>query len=426
VDLLGSIAVDLGLLRRRRDYGLMTLSQFVSSTGSMASMVAVPFQVYAITHSSVAVGLLGLAELVPILVLALLGGALADSVDRRRLVIAAESGAAFAAGALFWNAALDDPHLWVVYAASALLAACYSMLRPPLDALVPQLVAKDELKAAGAIDFLFGNMAQIGGPALGGILIAAFGVTVAYAVDAGSFVLSAGALWLMHPPPALSRKVKPSLRSIVEGFRYARSRQELVGTYLVDMAAMFFAMPMALFPQISEQYGGAKALGLLFAAPAIGSLLASLTSGWSAHVHRHGRAVALAAAGWGLAIAGFGFAGSLWLAVVFLALAGAFDAISGIFRSTIWNSTIPDHLRGRLAGIEMISWSSGPLLGNVRAGSVASAVGLRGSIVSGGLLCAAACAALALALPRFWAYAADPPSEEDRIHGDDRDRVVPP
>ena len=406
--ILGGLALDVGLLRRRRDFGLMTLSQLISLTGSTATFVAIPFQVYELTRSSLAVGLLGVAELIPILALALLGGALADAFDRRRLVIAAEAGAAVAAGALVLNSTLADPHLWVIYACAALLAACYALLRPPLDALVPQLVRKEELKAAGAIDFVVGNTAQIAGPALGGILIAAFGVTANYAIDTATFLLSAVALSLMHPPPGLSQKVRPSLRAITDGFRYARSRQELVGTYLVDMNAMFFAMPMALFPEMSERYGGAEALGLLYAAPAVGSMVASLASGWTDRVQRHGRAVALAAAGWGLAIAAFGMAGALWIALVLLAAAGACDAISGIFRSTIWNSTIPDHLRGRLAGIEMVSWSSGPLLGNARAGAMASALGLRGSIVSGGLLCVAGCAALALLLPRFWRYEAEP------------------
>ena len=405
-----AIAVDMGLLRRRREFRLMTISQAISLTGSMASFVAVPFQVFELTDSSVAVGLLGVAELLPILVLALLAGALADAFDRRKLALRAELGAALAALILCANAQLDDPHLWVIYVCAALLAACYALLRPPMDAMVPQVVAPEELKAASAIDFFTGNTAQIAGPALGGLLIAAFGVTVAYAVDAASFLLSALAIFLMHPPPALSQKVKPSLRAITDGFRYAKSRQELVGTYLVDMNAMFFAMPMALFPEMSQRYGGPEALGLMYAAPAIGSLLFSLTSGWSERVHRHGRAVALAAAGWGLAIAAFGLAQSLWLAVVLLALAGGFDAISGIFRSTIWNQTIPDHLRGRLAGIEMVSWSSGPLLGNARAGVMRSAVGLQGSIVSGGLLCVAGCAALAVALPRFWRYEAEPPT----------------
>jgi MFS family permease len=406
------IAVDIGLLRRRREFRLMTISQAVSITGSEMSLVAIPFQVFAITDSSLAVGLIGAVEFVPILALALVGGALADSFDRRKLTMWSEAAAAVGAAALLGNSLLDQPRLWVIYVCAGVMAACYAIMRPPLDALVPQVVEKSELKAASAIDFFVGNTAQIAGPALGGILIAAFGVTVNYAIDTATFVISAIALSLMHPPPALSQKVRPSLKGIADGFRYAKSRQELVGTYLIDMNAMFFAMPMALFPELSQRYGGAEALGLLYAAPAIGSLIFSLTSGWTERVHRHGRAVALAAAGWGLAIAGFGLANALWLAVLLLALAGGADAISGIFRSTMWNQTIPDHLRGRLAGIEMVSWSSGPLLGNTRAGAMASAVGLRGSIVSGGLLCVAGCAVLAVLLPKFWRYEAEPPDHE--------------
>jgi MFS family permease len=191
---------------------------------------------------------------------------------------------------------------------------------------------------------------------------------------------------------------------VLEGLRYAWSRQELVGTYVVDINAMFFGMPMALFPAMAERYGGTAVVGLLYAAPGAGSILATLTSGWAARVHRHGRAVVLAAAAWGVAIAGFGVAGKLWLALLCLALAGGADVVSGIFRATIWNETIPDRLRGRLAGVEMISWSTGPLLGNAEAGIAAALVGLRASVVAGGALCVVGSLALAAALPRFWGY----------------------
>jgi MFS family permease len=186
--------------------------------------------------------------------------------------------------------------------------------------------------------------------------------------------------------------------------RYAASRQELVGTYLVDMNAMFFGMPMALFPAIAKGYGGAEVLGLLYAAPSAGSIVVTLTSGWTRHVHRHGRAVAFGAAAWGVAIAAFGFADVLWLALACLAIAGGMDTISGIFRATIWNETIPDHLRGRLAGVEMISWSSGPLLGDAEAGALAALTSVRASVVAGGAACIVGTVALVLALPRFWGY----------------------
>jgi MFS family permease len=195
-----------------------------------------------------------------------------------------------------------------------------------------------------------------------------------------------------------------SLRAIADGWRYAVSRSELIGTYGVDMIAMFFGMPMALFPAFAERFGGAGALGLLYAAPSIGSLLATLTSGWTSRVARHGAAVCLAATGWGIAIAAFGLAPNLWLAVVALAVAGACDMVSGIFRSVIWNQTIPDRLRGRLAGIEQISYSTGPLLGNVEAGIAASLFGLRASIVSGGVLCVAGVGVAVVLLPSFWRY----------------------
>jgi MFS family permease len=401
---LGSVAVDVGLLRRRRDLRLLIVGQTVSEVGSMATFVAVPFQAYELSGSSLAVGLLGVAEFVPVIVLALVGGALADAFDRRRLVQIAEVGAAVVAGALLLNAALPDPQLWVLYVCSALMAAFTALRRPPLDALIPRLVERDELKAAAAIQFSFHNVAAISGPALGGVLIAAAGLSVTFAVDIATFVLSLVVLTMMRTPPPPADAAPPSLQSIKEGVRYARSRQELVGTYLVDMNAMFFGMPMALFPAIAKRYGGAEVLGLLYAAPSAGSIVVTLTSGWARHVHRHGRAIVYGAAAWGVAIVAFGLADVLWLGLACLALAGGMDTISGIFRSTIWNETIPDHLRGRLAGVEMISWSSGPLLGDAEAGALAALAGVRASVISGGIACVAGTAVLALALPRFWAY----------------------
>lgn len=398
------VALDLGLLRRRRDFRLLVAGQFLSNAGSFLTVVALPFQVYALTGSSFAVGLLGVAEFVPIVALALLGGALADALDRRRLVAGAEIAAALVALMLAGNALLPAPATWVLFVAAALNAACIAVRRPPLDALVPRLVERDELKTASAIEFVSHNAAAIGGPALAGVLIAAAGLATAYAVDAATFLASLALLVRMRPPPGPAGAEAPSAAAVREGLRYAASRQELVGTYLVDMNAMFFGMPLALFPAIAAGYGGAQVLGLLYAAPAVGSLVVALTSGWTRGVHRHGRAVVLAASAWGVAIVGFGLAGALVPALALLALAGGMDAISGVFRSAMWNETIPDRLRGRLAGIELISFASGPTLGTAEAGAVAAVAGVRASIVSGGVLCVAGCAALALALPRFWAY----------------------
>jgi MFS family permease len=401
---VGAVAVDLGLLRRRREFGLLVLGQTISEAGSMATFVAVPFQAYELTGSSLAVGLLGVAEFAPIIVLALVGGALADAFDRRRLVQLAEVGAAVAAGLLLLNATLEHPHLWVLYVCSSLLAAFTAVRRPPLDALIPRLVERDELKAASALQFSFHNMATLAGPALAGALIAAAGLTVTYGIDVASFAASLVVLNAMRTPPPPPDAEPPSLRTIREGLRYATSRQDLVGTYLVDMNAMFFGMPMALFPAIAKGYGGPEVLGLLYAAPSAGSIAVTLTSGWTARVHRHGRAIVYGAAAWGVGIIAFGLADALWLAIACLVLAGAMDTISGIFRSAIWNETIPDHLRGRLAGVEMISWSSGPLLGDAEAGVLAAFAGVRASVVTGGIACVAGTVALAVALPRFWGY----------------------
>jgi MFS family permease len=278
------------------------------------------------------------------------------------------------------------------------------MQRPSLDAWLPRLVDKDELPAAGALGGIRGTLGQILGPALGGVLIAGFGLPVTYMVDVATFVVGLVCLWMMRAVPPPVDAERPSLRRVVEGLRYAKSRQELIGTYAVDMIAMFFGMPMALFPAIAQSFGGATVLGLLFTAPAVGAFLFSATSGWTNRVHRHGMGVIVAAVIWGLAIIGFGLVPGLALALFFLAVAGAADMMSGVFRGVIWNQTIPDSLRGRLASIELISYSSGPALGNFEAGAVASIFNVRVSIVSGGVLCVIGCVLCAVALPAFRAY----------------------
>ena len=402
--LLRAIAVDAGLLRRRHDFRILMGAQAVSLVGTMLTLVALPFQVYAITGSPLAVGALGAVEVVPMVTVALLSGALADALDRRRQMVLAECLGVLASGALVVNALTPDPSLAVLFVAAAVHAVAYALLRPPMDATMPRTVERDELEAAAALTQVQGSLAMAGGPALAGLLLAVTGVEVLYAGDLVSFAASALLLSRLRVGPvAEPRRVAP-LADIREGLRYARSRPELMGTYLVDMNAMVFGMPGALFPALAVGWGGPEALGLLFAAPAVGAALASLTSGWTPRVHRHGRAIVLAAAAWGAAIVGFGLSDGLALALAFLVLAGAMDAISGVFRSTLWNATIPDHMRGRLAGIEMVSWSSGPGLGNLEAGAVAGFAGVRASIVSGGVLCVAGSFVLAAFIPALWKY----------------------
>jgi MFS family permease len=402
--LIRAVAVDAGLLRRRREFRLLIAGQVTSDLGSMVTFVALPYQCFQLTHSTLAVGLLGAAEFVPILLLAMLGGALADFFDRRRLMQLAEVASLVVAAALIANALLDSSHVWVLFVASALMAAATAIRRPPMDSLVPRLVERDELKSAAALHWALADSAMLLGPAIAGVVIASLGFAAAYVIDAATFAVALGTLAVIRTPPPPPDAAPPSLRGILDGIHYAGSRPEIIGTYVVDMNAMFFGIPLALFPALSTRYGGAEIVGLMYAAPSAGSLLATITSGWSRRVHRHGRAIVYAAAAYGLAIVGFGLSGALWLALVFLALSGAADSISGLFRGVIWNETIPDALRGRLAGLEMISWSSGPTLGSVEAGAAAALLGLRSSVVVGGVLCAGGSAAVAAALPDFWRY----------------------
>lgn len=395
--------MDLRPLRHNRDFRALFAAQLVSFLGTMVTYVALPYQMYKLTHSSLAVGLLGLAELLPLLVTAFVGGALADTVDRRRMVLFTEAGLALGSGALACTALFATP-AWTLYAIAAYMSALNGLQRPSIDALTPRLVSHDEIPATAALAAFRGSIGMIAGPALGGALIASTGLAMTYLFDLATYLFSVFAVLAIRSVVPPERTDSPSLRSVVDGFRYAWSRQELIGTYVVDFVAMIFGMPLALFPALSENLGGPHVLGLLYGAPAVGALLASLTSRWTPRVTRHGLAVMLAATVWGLAIIGFGFTGRLIPALVMLVLAGGADAVSGIFRMTLWNQTIPDALRGRLAGIEMVSYMSGPLLGHVEAGLVAAAFNVQASVVSGGVLCVLGVLLCGALLPRFVAY----------------------
>jgi MFS family permease len=401
--------IDLSPLRRHRDYRLLYAGQTLSFIGSMLSYVAIPYQVFELTHSSLWVGMLGSVQLVPLLVAGLFGGALADAVDRRRMLMVCEGVLSIAAGGLVINAALPEPSVVALFVLSALMGGVNGFHRPALDALTPRLVERDDLPAVAALGSLRFNAGAIGGPACAGLLISHFGVPVVYIIDALSFGVSVLCLAGLRSVPKPDVERASSLARIAEGLRFARARPELIGTYVVDIVAMTFAMPMALFPHMGERWGGATAAGWLYSAMAIGSLVMTLFSGWTSRVDRQGAAVVWAAALWGVAIIALGIAPSLPVAVACLALAGAADMVSGLFRMTIWNQTIPDALRGRLAGVEMISYMTGPLLGNARAGIVAASFGDATSIISGGALCVLGVIACVPLLPGFIRYVKAPP-----------------
>jgi MFS family permease len=396
--------MDLTPLRRHRDYRWLYSAQFVSFLGTMLTHVALPYQVYQLTHSSLSVGMLGLAELLPLLVTAFVGGALADSTDRRRLVLVVHVGLSGVSALLALNAMRATPSIVVLYVGAALMSGLGGLQRPSLEAITPRVVDKEEIAATAALAAFRGSVGMIVGPALGGVMIASLGVPTTYLFDLATYLFSFVAIRRLRPMPPQPGADRPSLEGVVVGLSYARSRQELLGTYIVDFVAMIFGMPMALFPALAESLGGPRALGPLYAAPAVGALVASLTGRWARHVHRHGLAVLSAATAWGVAIIVFGYCDRLSWAFFFLAVAGGADAVSGMFRMTMWNETIPDSLRGRLAAIEMISYMSGPLLGHVEAGAVAAVFGVRASVISGGVLCVAGVLLCGALLPRFIAY----------------------
>jgi MFS family permease len=396
--------IDLSPLKNNKEFRYLYFGQFISFFGTMLSIVALPYQVYQMTKSTFAVGMLGIVELVPLLLTAFIGGALSDIMDRKTLLIRAEIGMAVCCSFLLFNAMLDQPHLWLIFVVAALMSAFNGLHRPSLDAMIPRLVQKHEIQATSVLAMFKSVSGMIGGPAVAGLCIAQFGLVWTYALDLVTFIFSIVALSFLSPKPHLGDKERPSMKSVIEALRYAYSRQELMGTYLIDFIAMVFAMPQALFPALADLLGGTKTLGLLYAAPAMGALVIMLFSGWTKNIRHHGAAVGIAAICWGAAIVGFGFSMSIFYTLFFLILAGAADGVSGIFRTTIWNETIPDRIRGRMASLEMISYTSGPLLGNAQAGLMSSIVGLNNAIVLGGSLCIIGVILSIFILPRFWRY----------------------
>jgi MFS family permease len=408
------VLLDTGPLRRHRDYRLLFAGQLVSAFGNFLTYVALPVHIYNLTRSSAIVGLLGTAQLVPLALTALWGGAFADTIDRRKLLLGAEALLLAGSLALAVNSARPHPSVALLFVVAALMSAVNGFHGPALESLTPRLVTVEELPAVSALASLRGTTAAIAGPSLAGFCIAAAGMPFTFAVDAGTFVVSLLALSLIRRMPPADGAGRAGLSSILEGLRYAASRPELIGTYVVDIVAMIFAMPMAVFPALAAQWASSSAAGYLFSAMSAGALLVTVFSGWTKKVERRGAAVVLAAATWGSAIAALGFARSLPAALACLAVAGGADMVSGLFRMTIWNETIPTKLRGRMAGIEQLSYMTGPLLGNARAGFMAERFGLGRSITAGGLVCVACVLACIPALPAFWRHRrGDPASREE-------------
>jgi len=401
--------IDLTPLRNNRDFRLLFMGQLISVLGSMVSYVAVPYQVYQLSRSNALVGALGIAQFVPVVFFGLLGGAFADRINRRRLMLVCETVMALVVMMLLLNSYRAQPSIGVIFVLVAVLQAVAGFHTPAMEAMTQKLVDPADYAAVGALGGFRGSVATVAGPMLGGVLIAAVGLPGAYLFDVLSFAGAVLCLALMRVMPDPEVAPHSPLAGAAIGIRFAFSRPELIGTYVIDIAAMLFAFPVALFPAISSQWGDARMTGLLFSSMAIGSLGATLLSAWSRHVRRQGRAVVLAASVWGLFIVAASFARSPLVFVLCLVGAGAADMISGLFRGIIWNHAVPNAMRGRLAGIAMISYMTGPLLGNARAGWVAAKTSIGTSLLSGGIACVIAVMATSLLLPRFWGFCAPEP-----------------
>ena len=405
------ILADTTPLRENPNYRRWWFGYTLSFTGTQLTQFAIPFQVYQLTHSSLAVGALGVVVLVPLVTMGLFGGAIADATDRRRLTLITSSGLLVLSSLLTLQAVLDLRQVWVLYAIAAMQGAFSAVDSSARGAILPRLVRRELMPAANALGQLGFNSGLTAGPLLGGLLVATVGFGWTYGLDALSFAAVLYGIWrlpAMPPPEGASRA---GVASVLEGLRFLGPRKNLLMTFLVDINAMVFGMPRALFPAIGTTWfhGGAGTVGLLAAAPSVGALVGATFSGWAGRIHRQGRAVLVAVVVWGASIALFGFTRVLWLGLLLLAIAGGADMVSAIFRNTILQVATPDALRGRLQGVFIVVVTGGPRVGDFEAGAVANAFGLTASVLSGGLACIAGVGLLASRFPSFARYDARDP-----------------
>lgn len=398
------VTVNLAPLRESREFRLLFSGLMVSMLGNQLTTVAIPFQVFTMTHSSLQVGLVSLAQLIPLVAGSLIGGTLGDVFDRRRIMVVSSVLSTFAAAGLAVNALLAHPSLVAVYVISALAAGLLGLASPARNASIPRMVKSEHLIAAYSFNQIVIQVATIVGPAIAGLLIATTSLAWTYGLDALGFVVMLGVTLALKPIPPEAGAQRPGLRSIIEGMRYLKGRQALQGVYLIDLSAMVFGMPRALFPALAAGlfHVGPIGLGLLYAAPGVGALLGASTTGWAERIERHGRAVVIAVVVWGVAVAVMGLVPWLGVALVLLAVAGWADVISAVLRNTILQTSIPDSLRSRLSSFQMAVVQGGPRVGDAESGAVASLTSTEFSVVSGGVLCVIGAGIVARLLPGFW------------------------
>ncbi len=400
------VTLDVAPVRTSRPFRNLLIGDAVSVIGTQVTAVAVPLQVYAQTRSAAAVGLVGVAGLLPLIIFGLYGGAVADAVDRRRLVLATTAAQAVLSSVLLAQAVAGVGWLWLLYVIVAFQAGLFALDSPARQAFVPRLLPPEQLASAAALRQVEFNIGLTVGPLLAGFLVAVFGYSSAYGLDAVSFGAS---LWAVASLPSMAPSGggrRAGLASVVEGLAFLATRKVLLLTFVVDIIAMVFGMPRALFAPLSDHvfHGGPSAAGAMYSALAVGALVGALLGGWFGRVHRQGLAVIAAILAWGACIVGFGLTGRLWLALLLLAGAGAADMVSAVFRTAILQTAAPDEMRGRLGGVFIVVVAGGPRLGDARSGGTASWLGLQESVVLGGLLVIGLTVLVAVLVPRFVAY----------------------
>lgn len=404
--------IDLTPLKISPDFRRLFVGQALSEFGTQITFVAVPLQVYVRTRSTAMVGLLALCETLPVVVLPIVGGAIADAVERRRFLMIAQAIAAALTLVLAVNSLLPESRVWVLFAFSFLWASAYSLYSPAFRAWPARLLTADLYTSALALEVVYYQSAALAGPALAGVVAVKLGFEYAYLLDAVSYVAVIVALAGMRPSPPTAEHASVAWSTIIEGLRFLRGKQVLQGTFWIDLNAMIFGLPVALYPAfvIDVVHASPSLVGLLYSAEALGALLVALVSGQAKHVRRQGLVTIVACVCWGAGIVGFGLSPTLWVALVFLMLASASDMVSGLYRDAILKTVTPDEMRGRLEGISLSVVGTGPSIGNGEAGLLASVTGVRFSIVSGGIACILGAGVLAILLPRYRNYDAANPS----------------
>ena len=404
-----TLAVDARSLRKSRPFRRLWGGQLISLIGRQITTVAVPFQVYSLTRSALDVGLLGIVQAVPLVCGSLAGGAIADRFDRRRVLIVTQLGLASCSALLALGAFSGHPPLLAIYAVVALASLVGAVDAPTRTAIIPNLVGVDRLAGALSLNIVLFQTTLVAGPAIGGLVIAHLGLPAAYSVDVITFGAALTAVALLPPQGRSAIEHERPVAAILRGLSFARRQPVILGGFAMDLAAMIFGLPRAVFPVLAATtfHAGAQGLGLLYAAPGAGAVIAALTSGAVARSKRLGRIIVVAIVLWGVVIIAFGFAQTLWVALLLLAIAGGADSFSAVCRTTIMQRIAPDELRGRLTSLYFMVVVGGPNLGDVETGVVANAFGAEVAIVTGGALCLVGLGAAAVAFPSVWRYRTD-------------------